>query len=135
MPRELTAIGGSQSRDKGASAEFEAIFSDGIEWLQCRAENLTKINAKLMRLAQACFEFRRTEGTKLEKLSPFIATGISNWAAGYGTHGNDVAIEVQVTEGLPIQLAMSPIVARQTIEFLETALRAHSDPQIRPRRN
>ena len=132
MKKELIAIGGSKSYDRGVTVEFETMFADGTrEALDCQAANLAKIIVKLRQIAYGAAKSREGMSRPDQLINPFEVTQVTRWGAGMS---GKVGIEMAVSEGMPLRLAMSQETAASLISTLRTALTASQNPQ-KPRAN
>jgi hypothetical protein len=133
MSRVLINVGNPRSSDHGETTEFEAAFADGTkELLSCRLDTFAKIIVKLRNFAQAAAKMREGYTARVALVSPFEVNRVTDSAVA---QNGMIAIEFGVTEGMPIQLAMTQDMARRTMELLGRSLAQAMDPQSRPRRN
>lgn len=119
----------------GHGVFFTLLFDDeSQESYHCDFGLMPKLLGNLKQYATMADAVRTHEKAgELSVSAPYIVDRISN--SGHGNNGQIIALEVVVSDGFPIELAMSPDLARQTIERLEMELRRAADVPPPDRRN
>lgn len=120
--REIINVGNSLTRDQGATVEFEAVLADRTsEKFSCRWDVLTKIIVKLRNYAHMAAKARQGLASPDNLLSPFEVKDISQWGAAQTAGRKFVLLELAVTEGFPLQLAIPLEMMPKLISFAEQA--------------
>jgi hypothetical protein len=126
--RVITSSPRGASVNGGHAVKFDLRFEDETEEaFVCEAARYQALLGNLQHYGALAENVRlAAPGQPVRLASPYIVTRVS----GSGTSDAPplVAIEFATEQGIPVQIAMSPVDAQKTIEFLERELEnlAHS---------
>lgn len=133
MVRKLQNVSSPRSTDQGLSTVFKASFADGSgEEISCDSGHLDKIIVRLRGFAYAAAMLRERLPEHYATINPFEVRSVDQPVLG---HNGMIALQFQVTEGMPIQLAMTADLAKTMMELVEPVLDLAKDPRNRPRGN
>jgi hypothetical protein len=119
--------------NQGQQIAFTLQFLEGAETLFCDHALLSLLLGTLTTCGEQAEQVRGgVRAKELLAVAPFRATKVAN--SGHSEDGQVVMVEFATDRGFPIQIAMSPAHATETIEFLQREiLNAAKPPKEGPR--
>ena len=109
------------SSDSGDMIQLETII-DGGSRLILRAEyrNVSRLTQAILQAARIAEQKQKAiPNQDIQLVSPWAAVGMES---GLSTGGKLVGVLYRTTEGVPIELTMSPELAHETIQRLQSEL-------------
>ncbi len=120
---------------QGQGIVFKIVFEDGTQTnCYCRHDQLAMVVANLTAFGHLAEQLRAGAPKEAVRVStPYKVTGVFD--SGHTYDGIAVAIAVNTAQGFPLELVMTPDLARKAIEFLQRELTNTSQTPPQDRRN
>jgi hypothetical protein len=109
------------SSDRGDAIQLETIVEDGSQLiLRSEYKDISRLTQAIIQAARIAEQKQQAiPNQDIELMSPWMAISMES---GVSTDGKLVGLVYRTTEGVPLELTMSPELARETIERLSSEL-------------